>query len=73
MVYALFSLTCKQCDVTYAATFPPPASIVIGPLLIVLGVATKWAIFPVVVDNVVSDSIYVKKANCLNWLNFSVM
>ena len=30
-------------------------SVVLGPLLIILGVCVKWAIFPTVVDNLVSQ------------------
>ena len=33
-------------------------SVVLGPLLIILGVCVKWAIFPPVVDNLVSQRTF---------------
>jgi len=42
-------------------------SVVLGPLLIILGVCAKWAIFPTVVDNLVHSYLTLEPSNKDTW------
>jgi len=42
-------------------------SVVLGPLLIILGVCVKWAIFPPVVDNLVHSYLTLEPSNTDTW------